>query len=39
MVNCKPAYKKEHARLDLSGRELVELDKNSFESKFASVPR
>ena len=31
MVNCKPAYKKEHARLDLSGRELVELDKNSFD--------
>jgi hypothetical protein len=39
MVNCKPAYKKEHARPEISGRELVELDKNSFESKFAGVLR
>jgi hypothetical protein len=39
MVNCEPAYKKEHARLEISGRELVELDKNSFESKFAGVLR
>lgn len=39
MVNCEPSYTKEHARLDLSGRELVELEKNSFESKFAGVLR
>jgi hypothetical protein len=37
MVNCKPSYKKEHARLEISGRDLVELNKNSIESKFADV--
>ena len=27
MVNCETPYKKEHARLEISSRELVELDK------------
>jgi hypothetical protein len=39
MVNCEPSYKKEHARLEVSGSKLVELDKNSFVSKFAGVLR